>query len=114
MTTAINGKVYLVGAGPGDPELLTVKAHALLRAADVIFHDDLVPPAILALASPHAMAVNVGKRYGMKSITQEEINRLMIGSAQRGLRVVRLKSGDPGIFGRLAEERDALEAAGVP
>jgi len=114
MTTAINGKVYLVGAGPGDPELLTVKAHALLRAADVIFHDDLVPPAILALASPHAMAVNVGKRYRMKSITQEEINRLMIGSAQRGLRVVRLKSGDPGIFGRLAEERDALEAAGVP
>src|ERR1700720_744133 len=114
MKAPINGKVYLVGAGPGDPDLLTVKAHALIRAAQVILHDDLVSAPILALANPHAMVVNVGKRCGTKNITQSEINRLMIASARRGLSVVRLKSGDPGIFGRLAEERDALESAGVP
>jgi uroporphyrin-III C-methyltransferase len=114
MNTATKGKVHLVGAGPGNPELLTVKAHALIRSAEVILHDDLVPPAILSLAGPHALVVNVGKRCGAKNITQAEINRLMIASARRGLRVVRLKSGDPGIFGRLAEERDALEAAFVP
>jgi uroporphyrin-III C-methyltransferase len=113
MKTAINGKVYLVGAGPGDPELLTVKAHALIRTASVILHDDLVPAPILSLAPPHAMIVNVGKRCGTKNITQAEINRLMVASARRGLSVVRLKSGDPGIFGRLAEERDALEEAGI-
>ena len=114
MKAPINGKVYLVGAGPGDPDLLTVKAHALIRAAQVILHDDLVSAPILALANPHAMVVNVGKRCGTKNISQSEINRLMIASARRGLSVVRLKSGDPGIFGRLAEERDALESAGVP
>ena len=114
MTTSMNGKVFLVGAGPGDPNLLTVKAHALIRSAEVILHDDLVSAPILALASPHAMAVNVGKRCGTKNITQSEINRLMIASARRGLSVVRLKSGDPALFGRLAEERDALESAGVP
>jgi uroporphyrin-III C-methyltransferase len=114
MNTPTQGKVYLVGAGPGDPDLLTVKAHALIRAAQVILHDDLVSAPILAIASPHAMVVNVGKRCGTKNITQSEINRLMIASARRGLSVVRLKSGDPGIFGRLAEERDALESAGVP
>ena len=106
--------MYLVGAGPGDPDLLTVKAHALIRAAQIILHDDLVSAPILALASPHAMVVNVGKRCGTKNITQSEINRLMIASARRGLSVVRLKSGDPGLFGRLAEERDALESAGIP
>jgi uroporphyrin-III C-methyltransferase len=114
MKAPINGKVYLVGAGPGDPDLLTVKAHALIRAAQGILHDDLVSTPILALANPHAMVVNVGKRCGTKNISQSEINRLMIASARRGLSVVRLKSGDPGIFGRLAEERDALESAGVP
>ena len=114
MKAPINGKVYIVGAGPGDPDLLTVKAHALIRAAQVILHDDLVSAPILALANPHAMVVNVGKRCGTKNISQSEINRLMIASARRGLSVVRLKSGDPGIFGRLAEERDALESAGVP
>jgi len=114
MKAPINGKVYLVGAGPGDPDLLTVKAHGLIRAAQVILHDDLVSTPILALANPHAMVVNVGKRCGTKNITQSEINRLMIASARRGWSVVRLKSGDPGIFGRLAEERDALESAGVP
>lgn len=114
MNNATRGKVHLVGAGPGDPELLTVKAHALIRSAEIILHDDLVSAAILALAGPHAMLVNVGKRCGAKNITQSEINRLMIASARRGLQIVRLKSGDPGIFGRLAEERDALEAAGIP
>ena len=113
MTTSMNGKVFLVGAGPGDPNLLTVKAHALIRSAEVILHDDLVSSPILALASPHAMVVNVGKRCGTKNITQSEINRLMIASARRGLSVVRLKSGDPGLFCRLAEERDALESAGI-
>ena len=107
------GKVYLVGAGPGDPELLTVKAHSLLRRADVILHDDLVSEAIVSLAGPHARVINVGKRCGAKTITQTEINRLMISFALGGMDVVRLKSGDPGIFGRLAEELDALSAANV-
>jgi uroporphyrin-III C-methyltransferase len=108
------GRVYLVGAGPGDPDLITVKASALLRSADVVLHDDLVPGAIVALANPRAIVLNVGKRSGAKKITQSEINGLMIASARRGLNVVRLKSGDPGIFGRLSEELEALEAAGVP
>ena len=114
MKASMQGRVFLVGAGPGDPDLLTVKAHALIRSAQVILHDDLVSAPILALANPHAMVVNVGKRCGTKNITQSEINRLMIASARRGLSVVRLKSGDPGLFGRLAEERDALESARVP
>jgi uroporphyrin-III C-methyltransferase len=114
MTSTTEIRVHLVGAGPGDPELLTIKAHALLRAGDLVLHDDLVPPAILAVANPQAIVVNVGKRCGGKKITQLEINRLMIQSARRGMKVVRLKSGDPGIFGRLAEELDALEAAGTP
>ncbi|MBZ5695618.1 MAG: uroporphyrinogen-III C-methyltransferase [Acidobacteriia bacterium] len=114
MSGKLTGKVYLVGAGPGDPDLLTVKAHRLIRRAEVILHDDLVPATILALASPKAEVTNVGKRCGRKGITQAEINARMIESARRGLEVVRLKSGDPGIFGRLAEEIDALETAGVP
>lgn len=107
------GKVYLVGAGPGDPELLTVKAHSLMRRADVILHDDLVSEAIVSLTGPHARVINVGKRCGTKTITQPEINRLMISFALSGMEVVRLKSGDPGIFGRLAEEIDALADANV-
>jgi uroporphyrin-III C-methyltransferase len=106
--------VYLVGAGPGDPELLTVKALRLIESAEVILHDDLVPSAILNLAPPSATVVNVGKRCGTKTITQEEINALMIEHAQAGRSVVRLKSGDPLLFGRAAEEIAALEAAGVP
>ena len=113
MKAAVTGKVYLVGAGPGDPGLLAVKADNLIRRADIILHDDLVAVAILALAGPQAEIVNVGKRCGAKKITQAEINAQMVDSARRGLQVVRLKSGDPGIFGRLAEEIDALEAAGV-
>ena len=105
--------VYLVGAGPGDPDLLTLKAYRLIRTADVVLHDDLVSAEIVALAARHAQIVNVGKRCGEKKITQEEINRLMIDFARRGLEVVRLKSGDPGIFGRLAEEIDALKSAGT-
>jgi uroporphyrin-III C-methyltransferase len=108
-----DGKIYLVGAGPGDPELLTIKAHRLLGQADLVLHDDLVPSAILALAGAPADVVNVGKRCGAKHITQEKINARMIEAARRGLDVVRLKSGDPGIFGRLAEEIDAIESAGI-
>jgi uroporphyrin-III C-methyltransferase len=109
-----SGKVFFVGAGPGDPELLTIKAHSLLLRADIVLHDDLVPAAILSLAGLHAMILNVGKRCGTKKITQAEIHRLMIASARREMNVVRLKSGDPGVFGRLAEEIDALEAANIP
>jgi uroporphyrin-III C-methyltransferase len=116
MTTKANisGKVYLVGAGPGDPDLLTVKASKLLRSADLVLHDDLVSEAIVSLPGPQAIIVNVGKRCGAKKISQAEINRLMVTSAGRGMTVVRLKGGDPAIFGRLNEELDALEAAGVP
>jgi len=114
MKKTIPGKVYLVGAGPGDPELLTLKAHALIREADAIFHDDLVSPAILALADSRAVVVNVGKRCGTKKISQLEINLLLIDCARKGWTVVRLKSGDPGIFGRLAEERDAMQNASIP
>jgi uroporphyrin-III C-methyltransferase / precorrin-2 dehydrogenase / sirohydrochlorin ferrochelatase len=106
------GKVWLVGAGPGDPELLTVRALRLIESADVILHDDLVPEAILELARG-AERVNVGKRCGTKSITQEEIHLLMVEAARAGRSVVRLKSGDPLIFGRAAEEMEALRAAGV-
>jgi len=109
----MKGKVHLVGAGPGDPELLTLKAMKLLREADVVLHDDLVAPAILSLAPPAARIVNVGKRCGRKSITQEEINSLMISYARRGLTVVRLKGGDPLVFGRAGEEMEALRRAAI-
>jgi uroporphyrin-III C-methyltransferase len=108
------GTVSLVGAGPGDPDLLTVKAMRLIQAADVILHDDLVPQAILQLAAPSAEVLNVGKRCGTKSITQDEINALMIEHARANRSVVRLKSGDPLIFGRAAEEMAALAHADVP
>jgi uroporphyrin-III C-methyltransferase / precorrin-2 dehydrogenase / sirohydrochlorin ferrochelatase len=111
---AETGKVYLVGAGPGDPDLLTVKATRLLAGAGVVLHDDLVPQSILNLAGKQALIISVGKRCGRKKITQAEIHDLMIESARRGLAVIRLKSGDPMIFGRAAEEIDALREAGVP
>jgi uroporphyrin-III C-methyltransferase/precorrin-2 dehydrogenase/sirohydrochlorin ferrochelatase len=111
---AVAGNVYLVGAGPGDPELLTLKAVRLIESADVILHDDLVPQAILELAKTGADVANVGKRCGAKTITQEEINSLMTEHAQAGRSVVRLKSGDPLLFGRASEELDALAEAGVP
>ncbi|HET7103041.1 MAG TPA: siroheme synthase CysG [Terracidiphilus sp.] len=112
--TASRGRVYLVGAGPGDPDLLTVKALRLIQSADVILHDDLVPPAILRLAPPDAQIVNVGKRCGLKQITQEQINSLMIDHAAASRCVIRLKSGDPLIFGRASEEMAALAQAGMP
>ena len=102
-----------MGAGPGDPDLLTIKAMRLIQHADVVLHDDLVPQAILEYASPHAEVINVGKRCGVKCITQDEINALMIEHARAGRSVVRLKSGDPLIFGRAAEEMAALNDAGV-
>ena len=111
---AVAGTVYLVGAGPGDPELLTLKAVRLIESADVILHDDLVPQAILDLARSGAEVVNVGKRCGAKTITQEEINAQMIEQAQAARSVVRLKSGDPLLFGRASEELAALAEAGVP
>ena len=114
MSNAEAGKVYLVGAGPGDPELLTLKAARLLAQAGVVLHDDLVPQAILALAGKQALIISVGKRCGRKKITQAAIHDLMIASARSGLAVIRLKSGDPMIFGRAAEEIDALREAGVP
>jgi uroporphyrin-III C-methyltransferase / precorrin-2 dehydrogenase / sirohydrochlorin ferrochelatase len=112
--TGEGNRVYLVGAGPGDPDLLTVKAQRLIRAADVILHDDLVTPEILGLADPDAEIVNVGKRCGTKNITQEEINSLLVSYASDHRVVVRLKSGDPLIFGRAAEEMATLTKAGVP
>jgi uroporphyrin-III C-methyltransferase len=113
MSLAEKGTVYLVGAGPGDPDLLTVKAARLLASCDVVLHDDLVPPAVLGAANPRAWILNVGKRCGMKRVTQEEINFLMIDQARKGQRVVRLKIGDPLVFGRAAEEMDALRIAGI-
>jgi uroporphyrin-III C-methyltransferase len=112
--TGKTGRVFLVGAGPGDPDLLTQKAVRLLAQADVVLHDDLVPPAIVELAGRQALVVNVGKRCGNKKITQAAIHEWMISSALLGLSVVRLKSGDPMIFGRAGEEMDALREAQVP
>jgi uroporphyrin-III C-methyltransferase len=109
----MTGKVYLVGSGPGDPELLTLKALRVLGAADLVLHDDLVSDEILDLAPPAARVQSVGKRHGPKTTTQGAINATLIDSARAGLTVVRLKGGDPLIFGRAGEEIDALGAAGV-
>ena len=111
---AQKGTAYLVGAGPGDPDLLTLRAAHLLATADVVLHDDLVPDAIVTLCNAHALVTSVGKRCGRPRITQAGIHELMIDSARRGLSVVRLKSGDPLVFGRAAEELNALREAGVP
>ncbi len=107
------GTVWLVGAGPGDPELLTRKAERLLAAADIVFFDALVGPAVLELA-PQAELVSVGKRSGRHSKDQRSINQLIVDAALQGRRVVRLKGGDPSIFGRSAEELDECAAHGVP
>jgi len=106
-------RVFIVGAGPGDPELLTLKAARLLRAADVVLHDALVGAGILALAA-QARRVDVGKRAGRPSTAQHFINRALIVAARRFACVVRLKGGDPAIFGRLDEEIAALRAAAIP
>jgi len=106
-------KVFLVGAGPGDPELLTLKAIKVLRSADVVLHDDLVSAEVLALIPAQAQAINVGKRSGMRSTPQQEINNFLVQYGLMGLRVVRLKGGDPFIFGRGGEELEALREAGI-
>lgn len=108
------GKVYLIGAGPGDPELLTVKAHRLIQQADVILIDWLVGDALYPLFPDHAERIFVGKKCGKHSMKQDDINALMVKKAQSGATVVRLKGGDPSIFGRLAEETDTLTQCGVP
>lgn len=107
------GRVDLVGAGPGDPELMTLKARRLLDAADVVIHDRLVPQAILDLARREALFVPVGKQGFGPSTPQDDINAAMIAHAQAGARVVRLKGGDASVFARLDEETDALSAAGI-
>ena len=107
------GFVHLIGAGPGDPDLLTVKAQKLIRSADVLIHDRLVSGDILELARREADFIEVGKSPYGKSWSQDDINAVMVEHASRGARVVRLKSGDPGIYGRLDEEMDALDAAGI-
>ena len=109
----MNGKVYLVGAGPGDPELLTLKALRILRQADTVLHDDLVSPQILSHAPRKARIYDVGKRCGQKSTRQEAIHFLMIELARQGRQVVRLKGGDPLVFGRAGEEIQALREAGI-
>ncbi len=106
-------RVFLVGAGPGDPELLTVKAIRLLKSADIVLHDALVSPAILALISPAAQVFNIGKRCGQKLLTQEEINSLLVHHGSTAQTTVRLKGGDPSIFGRAGEEIQALQEAGI-
>ena len=108
-----NGRVVLVGAGPGDPELLTLKAVRAIGAADVLLVDDLVNPAILAHAAPSARIVPVGKRGGCRSTSQAFIERLMVAEARAGKQVVRLKGGDPFIFGRGGEERAHLMSEGI-
>ena len=102
-----------MGAGPGDPDFLTIKAWRLLRTADIVFHDDLVSPEILALIPTGTHVESVGKRCGHASITQHQIHSLLINAAKQGWTVVRLKSGDPLIFGRAGEEMEALHQAGI-
>ncbi|MFZ5844361.1 MAG: uroporphyrinogen-III C-methyltransferase [Pseudomonadota bacterium] len=108
-----NGKVFLIGAGPGDPELLTLKALRLLNQADVVLYDRLIAPAILALIPARAHKHYVGKCSGDHHVTQAETERLLVQYAQQGLNVVRLKGGDPFLFGRGGEEMQTLWRAGI-
>ena len=107
------GKVWLVGAGPGDPDLLTLRAARLIMRAALIVHDGLVDPAILALAGPKARLISVAKQRSRHTMPQDEINALLVREALAGREVVRLKGGDPFIFGRGGEEAEACHAAGV-
>ena len=106
--------IYLIGAGPGDPSLITVKGQKILARADVILYDHLASERLLDLAPAHAEKIYVGKKRAAHELTQEEISAMLIDRARRGLTVVRLKGGDPFIFGRGGEEMEALAAAGMP
>lgn len=114
MSVCLRGTVWLVGAGPGDPDLLTRKAERLMRSATIIFHDALVGEGVLALIPETVRLVSVGKRSGRHSKDQKSIDALIVEAALAGERVVRLKGGDPSIFGRADEELRACRAAGVP
>ena len=107
------GKIYLVGAGPGDPELLTLKAARLIAVADVVVHDGLVDDAIMAMVNPDARLISVAKSRSNHSVPQDGINAILVAEAQAGNMVVRLKGGDPFIFGRGGEEAEACRAAGL-
>ncbi len=113
MKQSQNGKVFLIGSGPGDPELMTVKAAKRLQTADVVVYDRLVSPEILSMAPDRARMIDVGKLPKHHKIPQEEINSLLVSLARQGLSVVRLKGGDPLIFGRGSEEACELTAAGI-
>lgn len=114
MENANSGRVVFVGAGPGAPDLITVRGLRLLQQADVVIHDALPGDALLAEISPTARVVPVGKRCGVHSATQDEINAILAREALSGGLVVRLKGGDPGVFGRLGEEMDHLATLGIP
>ena len=114
ITSKCVGKVYLVGAGPGDPGLMTLKGKGLLECADVVIYDALVSPQILAMINPQAEKIDAGKRRGRHSLVQDETTQLLIEKAQTQAVVVRLKGGDPFIFGRGGEEMEDLVRAGVP
>jgi uroporphyrin-III C-methyltransferase len=108
------GTVYLIGAGPGDPELITVKGLRLLREADVVLYDRLAPVELLHESKPAALLVDVGKESRQPTLSQDEINRQIVEYARQGLNVARLKGGDPFVFGRGGEEAEACRAAGIP